>query len=531
MQSYPQDVLIRGGIGVVRNVSGPSYDWNMTTATDSLLTEAAAFAAGWAGALIVGGISGCAGAGAGAGAAADAGIDVERMSDAGLLRVLTEGFAVKRHTDALLARAAGQVVTRSNRFLGAQGLASRTGNSDPATLVADLGRISLAEAGRLCRVAEATMVRVSLLGERLSAKYPLVAAALNTGTIPVDSAQWIVSNLDQTVPRANPDGLVEAERELVEFAESNPADPVRKLAIRWRDALDEDGLEPREKLLVERRALRRTTMANGMKRYRLELDPLSAGYVDTAIDALVGAALRGPRMEAGQNLDGCDDNHEELTDGRTIQQIGADAMVDLARHALSCTQGPGPLPHTELVVRMTLESLLSGLGEAQIDGIEQPISAATARNLAADAKIIPMVLGGNSEVLDLGVGRRLFSHGQRLAFAERDGGCAWPNCKRPPSYTEAHHIRWWSNGGTTDLSNGVLTCSPHHHRIHRDGWEIRLNKNNVLLLIPPDKIDIYRTPRRMGRPPIPRATGRAGRAGRDGRDGRAGRDEHDRLTG
>jgi hypothetical protein len=151
---------------------------------------------------------------------------------------------------------------------------------------------------------------------------------------------------------------------------------------------------------------------------------------------------------------------------------------------------------------MTLESLLSGLGEAQIDGIEQPISAKTARRLAADAQIIPMVLGGTSEVLDLGTPRRLFTRAQRIALAERDDGCAWTNCRRPPSHTEAHHIEWWSRGGATNLGNGILLCSMHHHVVHRDGWGIRVT-DNVPWFIPPSSVDVHRTPRRGGRLPAP----------------------------
>ena len=119
---------------------------------------------------------------------------------------------------------------------------------------------------------------------------------------------------------------------------------------------------------------------------------------------------------------------------------------------------------------MTLEQLQTGLGAAQLDGVENPISAGTARRLAADAELIPAVLGSNSQILDLGIGigigRRLFSRAQRIAFAERDGGCAITNCGRPPPYTEAHHIHWWSHGGTTNLNNGILLCTGHHHVIH-----------------------------------------------------------------
>lgn len=474
------------------NVGGGWQCVGMPSSTDLLLADTEAFAAEWAGAL-------CCGAAPGG---ADVGIDVERMSDAGLLRALEAGFAAKRQADALLVRLAGEVAWRSRPILGAAGLSMKTGSGRAAALLTDVGRITRAEAARLCEVGEATAARISLLGERMPARYPILAAGLDAGSVPVDSAQWIVSNLGQALPRAEAEDLVAAETELAEFAASNPADSVRKLAIRWRDALDVDGIEPREAVLVGRRGLRRSNLADGMRQYVLKLDPVGAGFMDAAIDAQVGQALRKVRFEAGRSPDGCDDDHDDLVDGRTIEQLGADAIVDIVRHALSCTDAPGPLPHTEMVVRITLESLQIGLGEARIDGIEQPISAAAARRLAADARIIPMVLGGNGQVLDLGVSRRLFSHAQRLAFAERDDGCAWSNCPRPPSYTEAHHIRWWFPGGPTDLDNGMLLCTLHHHRVHRDGWGIQV-KDNVVWFIPPSTVDIYRKPRRGGRLPVP----------------------------
>lgn len=53
-----------------------------------------------------------------------------------------------------------------------------------------------------------------------------------------------------------------------------------------------------------------------------------------------------------------------------------------------------------------------------LDAIEHPISAATARRLAFEAGIIPIVLGGDSQVLEFGRARRLFTKEQRLALTE-----------------------------------------------------------------------------------------------------------------
>jgi len=428
------------------------------------------------------------------------------MTDAGLMVVTEALFDTIRLGQALLVQAAGELQDRFEHDSGPSSISVRTGNRNAATALTDIGRISVAEAGRLCRVGTATRPRTSLIGEQLPPEYPAVADALNTGLLPVDSALYITANLGQAAPRATTEDLVMAEAELVEFAAGNPVDSVRKLSVRYRDALDVDGIEPREAVLVSRRALTRLVQPNGMKRYILDADPLSAAFFDTAIDALVGAELRKPRFEATGDGEDCD----PVDDTRTIQQMGFDAFVDIVRHGLSCTQGLGTLDHTTVIVRMTLDALQTGLGEAQLDGIEQPISAATARKMAADAHIIPMVLGGNSEILDFGLGKRLFTKAQKLALTERDGGCATSGCNRPPSYTEAHHILWYkAHDGPTNLSNGVMLCSACHHRIHRDGWDI-LVKDNVVFFLPPATVDPGRRPRRGGRPPTPTPAGHGG---------------------
>ena len=123
--------------------------------------------------------------------------------------------------------------------------------------------------------------------------------------------------------------------------------------------------------------------------------------------------------------------------------------------------------------------------------------------MAAEAHIIPAVLGGPSEVLDLGRSNRLFSRAQRLALDERDEGCAVANCHKSPSFAEAHHIRWWTrDAGLTDLKNGILLCSKHHHAIHQGGWDVVI-RDGVPWFIPPSSVDAYRRPRRGGRAPVP----------------------------
>ena len=177
----------------------------------------------------------------------------------------------------------------------------------------------------------------------------------------------------------------------------------------------------------------------------------------------------------------------------------ADALSALCRHALGCVQQPTG-PTTTVIVRTTLEELQSGIGSATIDGVDQPIPASAVRRLACDLQVIPWVMGGESEILDWGRDKRGFTRAQRLALAERDGGCAC--CGAPVAWTEVHHLEWWSHGGTTDLTNGVLLCTACHHRLHDEGWEITIDGVGVdalVWLIPPPWIDRSRTPRPGGR--------------------------------
>ncbi|WP_432478525.1 DUF222 domain-containing protein [Nocardioides sp. GXQ0305] len=127
---------------------------------------------------------------------------------------------------------------------------------------------------------------------------------------------------------------------------------------------------------------------------------------------------------------------------------------------------------TTVVVTVGLDELLSGLGVALVG--DTPISAAEARRLACSARLVPAVLGGDSEVLDLGRARRLFTPAQRRAMAVRDRRCRADGCDVPAAWCEAHHAAaTWVDGGTTDLADGLLLCSHHHHRAHDRRYDLR----------------------------------------------------------
>lgn len=121
---------------------------------------------------------------------------------------------------------------------------------------------------------------------------------------------------------------------------------------------------------------------------------------------------------------------------------------------------------TSVMVIIDLPTLRTALGLAQTSSGET-ITAAEARRLACTAGIVPVVLGGTSEILDLGRTRRLYSPAQHKAMAIRDRHCRAEGCDIPATWCEAHHAnKPWSKGGRTDLADGHLLCSLHHHHAH-----------------------------------------------------------------
>ena len=122
-----------------------------------------------------------------------------------------------------------------------------------------------------------------------------------------------------------------------------------------------------------------------------------------------------------------------------------------------------------------------------------PSPASTVRKIACDADIIPVLLGSEGRILDIGRTTRIFPPHIRKAITARDQGCAFPGCTIPAPWCEAHHITYWSHGGPTSTDNGTLLCSHHHHLIHKEQWPIQV-KTGVPWFIPPPHIDPRQKP-------------------------------------
>jgi hypothetical protein len=184
-------------------------------------------------------------------------------------------------------------------------------------------------------------------------------------------------------------------------------------------------------------------------------------------------------------------------DLRTVGQRNADALADLLR--ISAGADGSPTRHGSrptITVTMALDTLERRLGApgAMLDW-SGPISAESARRLACDARVIPVVLGANGEPLDVGRASYPVTTAIWRALVARDGGCAFAGCDRPPEWTEAHHRIHWEDGGETSVANCCLLCDHHHRAVHHHGWAVEL-VDGVIWTIPPPWVDPAQRPRR-----------------------------------
>lgn len=213
---------------------------------------------------------------------------------------------------------------------------------------------------------------------------------------------------------------------------------------------------------------------------------------------------------------------EEPTDDRSPVQRAHDGFFGVVEAGLRSTENSLPDQggsRPQLIVSAGITSLLKmahqdGLLADTFDpqllntgstedlmisaGYSGSSGAGIIRRMLCTADITPVVLGTDSEILDVGKKHRLFTPAQRKALIARDGGCAAPGCTFPAAWCESHHIQPWSQGGKTSVDNGVLLCSHHHHAVHEGAWSIRVYRGSPWFT-PTAKLNLFtidRSPRR-----------------------------------
>jgi len=314
------------------------------------------------------------------------------------------------------------------------------------------GHLSLASwLGSRHRVSPSTAAGHVRMARALDAM-PAAAEALAAGDLSSSSIAMLSSARD-----AAPEEFGRAEASLVEAARTFPAEELGATVTRWRHDHADDADDDRQELYLSPTLVGRGKVSG-------DLNAETTQVLITALRAVQDVEVRS----------------NDRTDTRSPARRRADALGEICRQWLDAQGRPtvaGERPH--VIVTIDVESLGRGENAASTGrsagarlSDAGAISATDALMWACDAQVTRVITDAASRPLDVGRTMRITPPWIRKALIVRDGGCAFPDCGRPPSWCDPHHVVHWTNGGPTALPNLVLLCRRHHRLIHHKRFSV-----------------------------------------------------------
>jgi hypothetical protein len=433
-------------------------------------------------------------------------------TDVALLRGLTDAQLLElnglhaegsRIYGAVGVALAGELAHRSRPELGSDGLARRTGHRTIENLLKSTTGatkeqvLTVVAAGALLTELANDGEVDEVTGEYYEPAQPWlrpVAEAVAAGSISAAAANSIGRGLGSPHSAVTAPQLESAAVELVAQAIAGvDADRLWRNARGLRDELDLAGVKIREE---ERRALRGLTHhplpdGGGIASWRM--DPETYALFTDTYDRLTSPKRGGVRFVDPRKVA----RAKAISDDeRTPAQLASDGFLHLVV-AGADVDDSRMLGSGAPVVRVTTtqEALSTRAGLGRIDGQADPVSIETVERLRCDGTELLVAFDPDGRYLEAGAEHRLFSRRQREVLAVIFGGCMDPDCDRPPSWCEAHHIEHVRrDGGKTTVVNGILLCKYHHLKYHNDGYEICRDSFGKYWKIPPKWIDPDQSP-------------------------------------
>jgi hypothetical protein len=308
-----------------------------------------------------------------------------------------------------------------------------------------------------------------------------VRDALAHGDLRLEQAQVIIHAV-----KALPDGLdtdlvIQAERHLVAAAREHDAKTLRILGRRLLEVVAPDLADAYEADLLEKEEAK-AAMAT---RFTMTDDGHGKTYGRFTLPTAQAARLRKMLLAIAAP------KHQAATHGAGVERRPGPERMGRAFAELIERISAKDLPKiggtdATIVVTIDLDTLTGKLQKAGVLDTGERISPREVRRLACTARIVPVVLDGKSEILDVGRAKRFLTRAQLTALALRDGGCVAEGCDWPPWLCHAHHWIRWTDGGGTDLDNGGLLCPRHHARAHDPTYEMTHH--------PAGKVSFHRRP-------------------------------------
>jgi hypothetical protein len=287
--------------------------------------------------------------------------------------------------------------------------------------------------------------------------------AENLGSLPQTSEAFAngeigyhhAATIAHSVTEIGADAVVAQEPTLVEAARNLDPKHLGFVTRHLRHCADPDGALRDFNELHDRRYLSLSQTWQGLFVIDGRLDPEGGAALRAALNALEEPWQGDVPISAGQRR--------------------ADALVELARQRLDKGDLPdvgSQKPHLTVTAAASTLAREPGAPAGELDW-SYPVPADTVRRLACDCAHTRVLLGPNSEPVDVGRTTRTVPPALRRALVVRDRHCRFPGCDRPPDWCDGHHLIHWADGGETSLENTCLLCRRHHVKVHEQGWQLR----------------------------------------------------------
>jgi hypothetical protein len=435
--------------------------------------------------------------------------DIAALDDASVVGGLAIVRDHRRNLQAYEVLLSAEVAKRSSHDFGNDGLARRNGSATPAIFIQSITGTSIDEATRLARLgsmvvdaqreAERVAAAASESGEATDATAtssletaPLATAAVS-GAVSVDAAEAIRKGLGRPDDAVTLDHLRVAEAELLVQAHKISPEALLKLARIARNALDLEAVAAGQKRRADLRYVR-IWKRDGMSGGSWALPDEDGGAdIHTALRMFLASRTGGPRFpetDAHGNEVVKTAAEVALEDPREPEQVLADGFAQIFLNGLrvdpSVVPGAGRAPVRVIVPEQVLRE---ERGSALLEDSLSAITFSKLEEFLCEGGVVGVLFDDDGQLINVGREQRLFTKRQRAGLGVRDGGCRYPGCDKPPSWTEAHHILQWARDrGKTDIAIGILLCRYHHMLIHDSKTEV-IRDRGTYWLKPPKSVD------------------------------------------
>ncbi len=301
-------------------------------------------------------------------------------------------------------------------------------------------------------------------GIALSAAHEKVRVAHCLARLPAVTAAFAAGQLSYSKVRAlTRVATPETEAALLEMATQGTAAHLERIVRAYRKAQRADELDEANRI-HEDRSLQWRHDEDGSMVLQARLTPEQGALVRRALEA------------AGEVVDESSAEDSSTGSGRRDQR-DADSLAALAQSFLASRASVRDGGGSHLVMVHVDAGVLAAGAEGRCELDDGPaIAAEVARRLSCDASVVTIVEDGHGTPLDVGRKTRSIPPALRRALRSRDEGCRFPGCTSR-RFVDGHHVRHWSQGGETSLSNLVSLCRRHHRAVHEGGYAVEPTGN------------------------------------------------------